>query len=302
MKAAIARRAPPRAATRAMALGSAARQLQAVGIDAPRRDARLLMQHVLGIAPEALLAGGDLPLGSDEARRLAALVRRRAAREPIAYLTGRREFWSLDFAIDRSVLVPRPETETVVEAVLARSGRLPARPRLLDLGTGSGCLLIALLRELADATGLGVDHSTGAASLARANARRLGVGARASFVVADWGAPVGGRFDIVVSNPPYVAAADLAALAPDISRHEPLAALDGGEDGYDSYRQLAAQIARLLAPAGLAAVELGAGMADGVAALFAATGLVEIDRRFDLAGIERCALFANSADNRSRVK
>ena len=298
MKAATA----TRATTRAAALGTAAQQLRVAGIDEPRRDARLLMQHVLRIAPEALLSEGNLPLGDGDARRLAALVRRRAAREPIAYLTGRREFWSLDFAVDRSALVPRPETETVVEAVLARAACLPARPRLLDLGTGSGCLLVALLSEFAAAVGLGVDSSADAASLARANACRLGVGARASFVVGDWGAPLVGRFDIVVSNPPYVAAADLAALAPDIVRHEPRAALDGGDDGYDCYRQLAPQIARLLAPEGVAAVELGAGMADGVAALFAATGLVEIDRRHDLAGIERCSLFANGAGNGVRVE
>ena len=298
MKAAAATRAP----TRAMALGTAAQRLRAAGIDEPRRDARLLMQHVLRIAPEALLAEGDAPLGPGDAGRLAAFVRRRAVREPIAYLTGRREFWSLDFAVDRSALVPRPETETVVEAVLARADRLPARPRLLDLGTGTGCLLVALLGELADAVGLGVDISADAVSLARANARRLGVGARGSFVAADWGAPLVGGFDIVVSNPPYVAAADLAALAPDIVRHEPRAALNGGSDGYDCYRQLAPQIARLLAPAGMAAVELGAGMADGVTALFAAAGLVEIDRRRDLAGIERCALFASETDYRSRIE
>ena len=377
------------AASRAAALGTATAELRAAGIDAPRRDARLLMQHALGLSPEALLAGDRLPLAEDEGRRLTALVRRRAAREPIAYLTGGREFWSLDFAVDRSALVPRPESETLVEAVLAhypsipnhgdpssphlplspsplraegerggtthspspppsqasgasarrlrdtkrweeragvrrgrpglhgtrprvrammgydsirseraltRAPRLPARLRLLDLGTGTGCLLVTLLKELPGAVGLGIDVSAAAVSLARANARRHGLGERAFFAVADWGAPLAVRFDIVVSNPPYVAAPALASLAPEIARHEPRTALAGGVDGYECYRRLAPQIARLLAPGGLAAVELGAGMADEVESLFAAAGLVEIGRRCDLSGIERCAMFARDTD------
>ena len=283
------------AANVAAALGSAAAALRAAGIDAPRREARLLMQHALGLRPEALLASDDRPLDDAEAKRLAAFVRRRAGREPLAYVTGVREFWSLEFAVDRSALVPRPETETVVEAVLARSAHLPPRPRLLDLGTGSGCLLVALLSELHGATGLGVDISAAAVSLARANAARHGLGGCASFVVADWGAPLAARFDVVVSNPPYVAAEALASLAPEIVSHEPQTALAGGADGYACYRRLAPQIARLLAPAGFAAIEVGAGMADEVASLFAAEGLVEIDRRRDLAGIDRCALFARRA-------
>ncbi len=283
-------------ASRAEALGAATEMLRAAGVDAPRRDARLLMQHALGLTPEALLAEDRLPLGEEEARRLTALVRRRVAREPIAYLTGRREFWSLDFAVDRSALVPRPESETLVEAVLARAVRLPARPRLLDLGTGSGCLLVALLSELPGAIGFGTDVSAAAVSLARANAKRHGLCERASFAVADWGAPLAARFDIVVSNPPYVSELQLASLAPEIVCHEPRAALDGGEDAYASYRLLAPQVAQLLAPRGLAVIELGSGMADEVGSLFAAAGLVEIGRRRDLAGIERCALFARDSD------
>ena len=284
------------AATPAMALRAAAAELRSAGIDAPRLDARLLMQHALGLTPEALFARDDRPLGEAEARRLAALVRRRAAREPLAYLTGCREFWSLELAVDRSALVPRPETETVVEAVIARAEHFPPHPSLLDLGTGSGCLLVALLSELPGAVGVGIDISAAAVSLARANATRHGFDGRASFMVADWGAPLAARFDIVVSNPPYVAAQALASLAPEIARHEPRTALAGGVDGYASYRQLAPQIARLLAPAGLAAIEFGDGMADEVASLFAAQGLEEIDRRRDLAGIDRCALFVHRAD------
>ena len=278
--------------SRAAALGTATAELRAAGIDAPRRDARLLMQHALGLSPEALLADDRLPLGEDEAGRLKALVHRRAAREPIAYLTGRREFWSLEFAVDRSALVPRPESETLVEAVLDCAPRLPTHPRLLDLGTGTGCLLVALLSELPGAVGLGIDVSASAVSLARANAHRHGLGERASFAVADWGAALAARFDVVVSNPPYVATPELVSLAPEIARHEPRRALAGGADGYECYRRLAPQIARLLASGGLAAIELGAGMADEVRSLFAASGLLQIGRRRDLSGIERCALFA----------
>ena len=280
----------------AAALGSAAAELRSAGIDAPRHEARLLMQHALGLQPEALLAREDRPLDELESKRLSALVRRRAGREPLAYLTGVREFWSLALAVDRSALVPRPETETVVEAVLARAAALPPRPCMLDLGTGSGCLLVALLSELHGGTGLGIDISADAVSLARANAARHSLDGRATFAVADWGAPLAARFDIVVSNPPYVAAGALASLAPEIVCHEPQTALAGGPDGYACYRRLAPQIARLLAPAGLAAIEVGAGMADEVASLFAAAGLAEIDRRRDLAGIERCALFGHGAD------
>ena len=283
-------------ATRAAALSAAAERLQTVGIDAPRRDARLLMQYALGLTPEVLLAQDHLPLGEEEARRLAAFVRRRVAREPIAYLTGTREFWSLDFAVDRSVLVPRPESEILVEAVLTYDVQLPTHPRLLDLGTGSGCLLVALLSELPGAHGLGVDNSAAAVSLARANARRHGLVNRASFAVADWGAPLAARFDVVLCNPPYIAAPALASLAPEIACYEPQTALAGGSDGLACYRRLGPQIARLMAPAGLAAIELGAGMAKEVASLFKAAGLLEIGRRCDLAGIERCALFAHDAD------
>ena len=286
------------AETRAAALDAAAKQLQAAGIDTPRLDARLLMQHALGLTPEALLAQDHLPLELSEARRLAGLVGRRAAREPVAYLTGGRGFWNHDLLVDHSTLVPRPESESLVEAVLMYAARSPARARLLDLGTGSGCLLVALLSELPGAHGLGVDISAAAVSLARTNARRHGLGERACFAVADWGAPLATRFDIVVSNPPYVAAPAFASLAPEIVRYEPQMALAGGADGYACYRRLAPQVVRLLAPTGLAAIELGDGMADKVSSLFAAVGLAEIGRRRDLAGIERCALFTHGTDGR----
>lgn len=293
------------AVTRADAMRAAARRLEAAGIAGPVRESRLLMQHALGLTREALFVAPDTPLTGGEAERLAALVRRRAACEPVAHITGRREFWSLDFAVDGSTLVPRPETETIVEAVLAQADSLPPRPFLLDLGTGSGCLLIALLDELPDAVGVGVDFGVDTVSLARDNACRLGIGDRASFLAADWGAPLAGRFDVIVSNPPYVATAGMAFLTPDVVRYEPRRALDGGPDGLEGYQRLAPYIAHLLAPHGFAAVEIGAGMAAGVAAVFKAAGLMETGRWRDLAGVERCLLFARvndtSASHRRRA-
>jgi len=284
------------AVTRAGAMRAAARRLGAAGIAGPVRDSRLLMQHASGLTREALFVAPHTPLTGGESERLAALVRRRAAREPVAHITGRREFWSLDLAVDGSTLVPRPETETIVEAVLGQADSLPPRPFLLDLGTGSGCLLIALLHELPGAVGVGIDSGVDTVSLARDNACRLGIGDRASFLAADWGAPLIGHFDVIVSNPPYIATAEMASLAPEVVRYEPRRALDGGPDGYEGYRHLAPYIAHLLAPRGFAAVEIGARMAAGVAAVFEAAGLVETGRRRDLAGVERCLLFARVND------
>jgi release factor glutamine methyltransferase len=278
--------------TRRAALDEAARSLAAAGVVEPRRESRLLAEHALALTREDLLLRPDAPLAAADAARLGAFVTRRVGREPFAYVTGQREFWSLDFTVDRSTLVPRPDSETVVEAVLANRSRLPERPVILDLGTGSGCLLVALLKELPDAIGVGVDCSAAALSVARRNARSHGVGGRAWFVAADWGASLAARFDLVVCNPPYIRSDDIESLAPEVSRYEPRTALSGGVDGLRSYRRVAPDIARLLTPKGLVAVELGAGMGDDVAALFGASGLCEIGRRRDLAGCERCALFA----------
>ncbi len=282
--------------TRADALREAAQRLAAAGVPSPARESRLLGAYALGLSAEALFLEPAAPLAPDEAHRLEACVRRRARREPFAYIAGRRAFWTLDMATDPRALIPRPETETLVEAALARASALPLRARLLDLGTGSGCLLVALLRELPGAWGVGADASAGAVALARRNARAHGVGDRSAFVVADWGAPMAGRFHAILCNPPYVADGEIAQLAPEIARHEPRSALSGGADGLACYRRLAPEIARLLAPTGFAAVEIGAGMGDAVSALFGASGLTETGRARDLAGRERCVLFSAAAD------
>ena len=264
-----------------------AARLAAAGIEDARSEAWLLLAAASGRARAALMAGSD-SLSSAQEARLDALVRRRCAREPVAYVLGEKEFWSLRFEVGPAVLIPRPETETVVEAVLAQLPDRERRLRLLDLGVGSGCLLLALLSELPRATGFGIDDSSAALAVARRNAHRLGLAARASFRQGRWGEGVADRFDVVVSNPPYVAESEWAALQPEIREFEPRAALVAGPDGLASYRALAPDCARLLAQDGLCALEIGFGQGDAVAALLAAHGLVVVERLRDLAGIERC--------------
>jgi release factor glutamine methyltransferase len=266
-----------------------AARLAAAGIAGARAEAWLLLAAAAGVERATLMAGPDTLSARQEAR-LDALLRRRLAREPVAYLLGEKEFWSLRFEVGPAVLIPRPETETVVEAVLARLPDRASPLRLLDLGVGSGCLLLALLSELPRATGLGVDDSAAALALARRNAERLGLAARADFQAGRWGAGVAGRFDLIVSNPPYVAEGDWDGLQPEIREYEPKAALVAGPDGLAAYRALAPDCARLLAPGGLCALEIGYGQGDAVAGLLAAAGLTVVRRRCDLAGIERCVL------------
>ena len=275
-------------ATLAETLRSAGLRLAEAGIESARLDARVLLRHALG--RDNLLDAR--PLDDAANRRFEALLVRRAAREPIAYITGEREFWSLTFAVTPATLSPRPETETVVAAVLDNLAERTRSLRVLDLGTGSGCLLLALLTELPGATGVGVDLSEAAIRVARANARRLGLAARAAFVVGDWAAPIGERFDAIVANPPYVASGAIAGLAPEVAAFEPRIALDGGSDGLAVYRMLAPMVPGLLAREGLAAFEVGAGQAAAVAAMLGAVRAraTAVATYRDLAGIERCVV------------
>jgi release factor glutamine methyltransferase len=281
----------------AEAVAAVARKLADAGIDGASTDARLLVQDATGLSREALLRRSRHRLNESEAARLAALAARRAGREPVSHVLGRREFWSLEFRITRDCLDPRPDSETIVEAALARlDGR--AQPlRLLDLGTGSGCLLLALLSELPQASGLGIDASEAALAVARENAERLGFSGRARFVAGNWGHGVGGTFDAIVANPPYVESGEIDTLAPEIAHYEPRLALDGGPDGLDAYRALLPDIAHLLAPAGFAAIEIGATQRAAVARLAETAGLVCADVRRDLAGHERCLVLAAGAVN-----
>lgn len=280
--------------TIARALCAATRRLREAGIESPRAEARLLLRHVTGLAPELLVRERDRVLVADELARLEALVAGRAAREPVAYLLGEREFWSLPLRVRPGVLVPRPETETLVEAALAAFPERTAALRILDLGTGSGCLLAALLHEYPNAFGVGVDRSAEALAVAADNLAALGLAARARLVRGDWGTALSGPFDLVVANPPYVASGELEALAPEVERYEPRLALDGGPDGLSAYRALLPDLLRLLAAHGLACLEIGAGQAATLRALFAAAGFT-VALRADLAGIARCLLLRRAA-------
>lgn len=272
------------------ALAETARRLQRAGIASPRLDARLLLAHVLGLEPLAVVARPERPLDELEAARLGELAARRERREPLAHITGRREFWSLSFEVTADTLDPRPDSETLVEAVLEALPDRKAPLRLLDLGTGTGCLLLALLSELPNARGLGVDVGEGACVVARGNLRRLGLEARAEIRHGDWGRGLDGPFDVIVANPPYIADDELAALDDEVARWEPRLALAAGPEGLDCYRGLAPEIARLLAPGGIAVLEVGEGRAAAVRRLLAASGLIPGGVRCDLAGIARCVI------------
>ncbi|WP_448206041.1 peptide chain release factor N(5)-glutamine methyltransferase [Azospirillum sp. sgz302134] len=265
-------------------------RLRGAGIDTPELDARLLVEHALDLTRGDLFTKANEPVAEADAARVMALVERRAAHEPVGRILGHREFWTLNLALNSDTLEPRPDTETVVEAVL-KAVPDPAAPlRLLDLGTGTGCILLALLAELPNATGLGVDLSPNAVAAATANAVRNGLNGRARFQAGNWGEGLDEAFDVVVSNPPYIPSADIATLAPEVREHDPRRALDGGADGLDAYRAIAAQLPGLLKPGGVTALEVGQGQAQDVAGLLADAGLA-VDGIFrDLGGIDRCVM------------
>lgn len=262
-------------------------------------DARLITAAALGIDPSDLLRLDETVVDPAAAGRIAALAARRAAGEPVARLLGVREFWSLPFALSAETLVPRPETETLVAAALAAAGRMGGRDatlRLLDLGTGTGAILLALLSELPGATGLGTDISADALETAGRNAAALGLAGRATFRRTRWAEGVEGRFDLVLSNPPYIESGAMAALPAEV-RADPPAALDGGPDGLDAYRAILSALPGLLAPGGRAFLEIGAGQGDAVAAIAGAASLGVLARHADLAGLERVLEIAATAAN-----
>ena len=260
------------------------------GIDSAETDARLLMAHALGVDRAELIANGGRALTVEQAEAIDALAARRLKREPVARIFGHKEFWSLSLQIGPAVLVPRPETETVVEAALdavARGAPPMTQLRILDIGIGSGALLLALLSELANAVGTATDISAAALDVARANAERSGLAGRCTFIACDIAAGVPSPFDLIVSNPPYVVHGEIASLAPEVRDYDPALALDGGADGLDSYRAIAAQARGLLAPGGKLIVELGAGQEAAVRAMFTKAGLTAVAVLNDLAGIPR---------------
>ncbi len=270
------------------ALDRVAHRLRDGGVEAPRGEARLLVERALGLSREAVVANPERVLSGPEHRTLEALATRRAGREPMAYLLGEREFWSLPFAVTPATLIPRPDSEVLIEAALEWIGDRAARIEVLDLGTGGGCLMLALLSELSHAMGVGVDASHSALRVARRNAERLGLADRVRFLCADWGEALVAPFDLILVNPPYVADPEAGRLDPEISAHEPREALSGGADGLACFRALAPHLARLLAPSGRAFVEVGAGQIAKAGAIFSALGLEAEGTRRDLGGVERC--------------
>ncbi|MFO1151593.1 MAG: peptide chain release factor N(5)-glutamine methyltransferase [Alsobacter sp.] len=265
--------------TRLAALKGLGEMFRGAGIETAQRDARLLLLDAAKLQHQDLIRAPREALGDIAADALAGTVARRLTREPVARILGEWEFWSLPFTLTPAALVPRPDSETVVSAALLalRERRHASQGlKLLDLGVGSGALLVALLTELPDAVGLGVDLSPEAVETARFNAVRNGVGERARFVVSDWSEAVDlaadGPFDLVISNPPYIADPVLEGLEPEVRLHDPRLALSGGLDGLDAYRAIAAELPALLAPGGAAALEIGSDQAESVPALFRAAG------------------------------
>ena len=283
------------------ALRDSERRLADAGIDSARADSRILVSHATGIARDRLVVPAAATLAPEQLARITELTTRRVAHEPVALITGQREFWSLEFQVSRATLIPRPDSETLIEAVLERRPDRTERNRVLDLGTGSGCLLLALLSEFPNATGIGIDTSSDALALAAANAQALGFAGRTSFVEDDWGASLNEHFDVILANPPYIATGDWARLDDDVRFFEPQTALLAGTDGLDAYRALLPHVVRLLAPGGLFAGEFGAGQGPGVVDAAQTVGLNVIELKRDLAGIERC-LLATGAENDGGTK
>lgn len=270
-------------------------RLRAAGLATPELDARLLVQGVTGASDIEMLREPGTRMSDEEEARLAAFEARRLAGEPVSRILGMREFWGLPFAVTPATLDPRADSETLVETGLALL-RDVAAPCILDLGTGTGCLLLSLLHERSDAPGIGIDISDEALAVASANAERLGLAPRASFRRGNWTDGIEERVDLVISNPPYIRRTDIESLDREVREHDPRLALDGGEDGLDAYRALAAAIPDVLTQTGHAVIELGAGQGSEVQAIFESAGMAVLRIVPDLAGIPRALVAALPRD------
>lgn len=272
------------------ALAAAARRLAEAGVDQPRLDARLLLAHALDAPEERFYGREDDPLNVDASRRFEALTIRRADREPVSRIIGRRGFWDLELELAPATLDPRPDTETLVERALEAFPDRDAALRMLDLGTGTGCLLLAVLGAYPNARGIGTDLAGECVAVATRNAERAGLAGRAAFRQSDWTAEIEGIFDVIMCNPPYIPAGDIDGLEPEVARHDPRLALDGGPDGLDCYRRVLPEMAALLAQNGRIFLEIGADQRQGVEALARACPLDVVDTVADLGGRDRCVI------------
>lgn len=273
--------------TQLVALWTSVRQrLEAAGVDSPVLDARMLIEAGAGVSRLEIVTDPRRELSNEQLASVERLVLRRVAREPIGHIVGRKAFWTLDLDVSADVLSPRPETELLVEAALAILPK-DADANVLDLGVGSGAIVLAILAERPNASAVGVDTSELALAVARRNADKLGLSDRLTLSLGDWHAGLDGVFDLVVSNPPYIPTAEIDTLAPEVARYEPKVALDGGADGMDAYRAILAGLPRLLRVGGAFAFEVGRGQADAVRALAMGAGFVVEPPRADLNGIPR---------------
>ena len=281
--------------TRAQALAELRRTLNEAGFETAALDARLLASDGASASRRRpSITHPDTPLTAEESEALASFTRRRLNHEPVARIVGIREFWGLPFRLSPETLVPRPDTETVVETALDLLPDRQAPLRIVDFGTGSGCILVALLHELPQATGLGIDLSPGALATARTNADENGVGGRCHFALSRWADAVSGPFDLIVSNPPYIASGVIPTLDEEVREHDPRLALDGGPDGLEPYRILLSEAGRLLAPGGLLAVEIGYDQAEELRSLAGSHGLEILRIAHDLSGNPRCVAMRRS--------
>ncbi len=276
--------------TRRALLKQAGERLAAGGIETAALDARLLFQAASGLRHEDIVAEPDLGVPPDVAARFSVFIERRCKFEPVSRILESREFYGRSFRVTADVLDPRADTETLIGAALGLvKGK--GSSRILDLGTGSGAIAVTLLAELPGATAVASDLSEAALAVAKGNAEALGVAGRASFVQANWFEGIGGKFDLIVSNPPYIPLGDIAGLAPDVREFDPQRALDGGPDGLEAYRRLAGGAASHLALQGRVVLEIGAGQENAVNELFAGQGFARESRHFDLSGHVRCLVF-----------
>lgn len=266
-----------------------AEQLESSGIENPETDIRLLVQHALGISHAKFVSSLNRVLTEAEVRTLDAMIARRAQREPVSRIIGTRGFWKSEFKLSPQTLDPRPDSETLIEAALKYADAPPAT--ILDLGTGTGCLLLSLLQEYPNATGLGIDISEEAAATASENAVALKLDARASFLAIDWNDwQASAPFDLVISNPPYIAPEEIAGLEPEVTKYDPMTALVGGDDGLECYRSIAALLPRAAKKGGLVVLEIGHAQADAVKSILALSGIAVIQTLTDLGGSDRAVV------------
>jgi len=283
-------------------IGQAAQILTRAGSESATLDAEVLLGHALAMTREQLIVMADSPLGAEPAERFQSLLARRLQREPVAYIIGGQEFWSLDFQVTRDVLIPRPETERLIEVALLLAAQMRSEQplRVLDIGTGSGAIAVSIAKELPSARIYATDISPSALAIARRNATLNGVVERITFLCGDLFAALAdheAQFDLIVANPPYIRRAEIATLKPEVSQWEPSAALDGGADGLDFYRRIAAQAGQFVAPNGTIALEIGAGMGSEVTSILIQAGCFQdVKIVHDYAGRDRVAVAKVAAD------